>query len=283
MKDGEMVRLLLVDDESDFLESIGPALKRRGFDVTTCLDPRAALKILEQERFDVAVLDVKMPGLSGDQLFRQLKLRWPEVQVIMLTGHGSVQQAFGLSQEGVFEYLAKPCEVEKLAATCMNAVAVRVRGKVESEPAGEAPLAGPVRLLLIDDEEEFLESIVPALKRRGMEVESATRGEDALDVLVEKNFDVVLLDFKMPGLDGLETLRRIKKLRPTCQVIIISGLPNVASVVESLREGAFDYLVKPQDMELLVRKIRRAFRAAGRQAEEERQLQVSKILDRNKE
>ena len=117
------IRLLLVDDEIEFLASTAKALERRGFRVTPVRYGTTALKILERDPFDVAVLDVKMTGLAGDEVFREMKRRWPDIQVIMLTGHGTVEQAFQISREGVFDYLSKPCEMERLAQVVREAAA----------------------------------------------------------------------------------------------------------------------------------------------------------------
>lgn len=276
--DQKKVRLLLVDDEVDFLTSTARALRRRGFDVTTVQNPAIGLKLLEHEKFDVAVLDVKMPDIPGDRMFKEMKRRWPETPVIMLTGHGTVDQAFEISREGVFDYLTKPCDVEILVQTCLSAVAANMRKK---SPPPEIEDNQEIHVLLVDDEEDFLSSLSTALRRRNMRVSTATGGQEALEKLEKSSFAVVLLDLKMPGMDGVETLRRIKAVSPDCEVLLLTGLPTVSTVIACLKEGAFDYVVKPQDMELLVKKIRDAFQHARLKAEEARGRKVENILDRN--
>jgi DNA-binding NtrC family response regulator len=275
---GKKVRLLLVDDEVEFLNSTAMAMRRRGFEVTTVQNPNIGLKLLEHEVFDVVVLDVKMPGMSGDQMFLEMKRRWPTTPVVMLTGHGTVEQAFEISKDGVFDYLTKPCDVEKLVQTCLNAVAASMRRDI---PEREVEDQEEIHVLIVDDEEDFLQSLSPALRRRKMRISTASGGTEALEKLEKNSFDVVLLDLKMPGMDGLETLQRIKAANPACEVILLTGLPTVATVIQGLKEGAFDYVVKPQDIELLVRKIREAFQKARSKAEEVRGQKVEKILDGN--
>jgi DNA-binding NtrC family response regulator len=253
-------------------------MRRRGFEVTTVQNPNIGLKLLEHEVFDVVVLDVKMPGMSGDQMFLEMKRRWPTTPVVMLTGHGTVEQAFEISKDGVFDYLTKPCDVEKLVQTCLNAVAASMRRDI---PEREVEDQEEIHVLIVDDEEDFLQSLSPALRRRKMRISTASGGTEALEKLEKNSFDVVLLDLKMPGMDGLETLQRIKAANPACEVILLTGLPTVATVIQGLKEGAFDYVVKPQDIELLVRKIREAFQKARSKAEEVRGQKVEKILDGN--
>ena len=120
---GKRTRVLLVDDEAEFLDSTAKALSRRGFEVQQAENGELALRMLEKRQTIVAVLDVKMPGMDGVDVFREIKLRWPSIAVIMLTGHGSVGQAFATSKEGVVEYLAKPCDIDKLAAVIRKAAA----------------------------------------------------------------------------------------------------------------------------------------------------------------
>lgn len=272
------VRLLLVDDEVEFLNSTARVLRRRGFEVTTVQNPAVGLKLLEHESFDVVVLDIKMPGIPGDRMFREMKRRWPDTPVIMLTGHGTVEQAFGISKDGVFDYLTKPCDVEKLVQTCLSAVAASFRGELSENETREPEEEEEIDVLIVDDEEDFLSSLSTALRRRKMRVSTASGGKEALEKLETNSYPVVLLDLKMPGMDGLEVLRRIKAADPSCAVLLLTGLPTVSTVIEGLKDGAFDYMVKPQDVELLVRKIREAFRHARNQAEEAREKQVEKIL-----
>jgi DNA-binding NtrC family response regulator len=200
----------------------------------------------------------------------------------MLTGHGSVQQAFETSKEGVFEYLTKPCDIENLVQTCLNAVAASMRRNVPEKGIEEVD-EEEIHVLLVDDEQDFLDSLSTALRRRKMRVSTASGGQEALDRLEKGSFGVVLLDLKMPGMDGLETLRRIRAASPACEVLLLTGLPTVSTVIACLKEGAFDYVVKPQDMDLLVRKIREAFLHARSKADQAREDKVGKILDRNKE
>ncbi len=119
--DEPAIRLLLVDDERDFLRAVSPGLERRGLRVTTAEDGATALALLGEGTTDVVVLDVKMPGMDGISVFRRITEMAPHVPVIMLTGHGSIQDAFETSRRGVYEYLTKPCRVETLAEVVRKA------------------------------------------------------------------------------------------------------------------------------------------------------------------
>ena len=136
----------------------------------------------------------------------------------------------------------------------------------------------PDRVLLVDDEETFLEVLAERLRSRGLDVTCATSGEEALEVAEGSAFDAVLLDLAMPGLDGIETLRRLRAAEPEIQVMILSGRATVDTAVEAMRLGAIDILEKPAEVEVLVERIREA--RAKRLAEEDHatEEQIEEIL-----
>ena len=116
------------------------------------------------------------------------------------------------------------------------------------------------RVLLVDDEEEFLETLVKRLKKRKLEVYSVNSGKDALNLLAETSVDVVVLDVKMPDMDGIETLREIKKLAPSVEVLMLTGHANVEVAMQGMELGAFDYLMKPMDIDELLYKLQDAYK-----------------------
>jgi DNA-binding NtrC family response regulator len=118
---------------------------------------------------------------------------------------------------------------------------------------------GVVNLLLVDDEVPFVETMSKRLEKRNFKVTSSFSGTEAL-ALLEKNehIDVVILDVKMPGMDGISTLREIKRMRPLVEVIMLTGHGTIESGIEGMKLGAFDYLTKPCDMDKLLAKVQEA-------------------------
>jgi DNA-binding NtrC family response regulator len=110
-----------------------------------------------------------------------------------------------------------------------------------------------LRVLIVDDEEELVSALVERLKLRGFVATGVTAGTDALAFLETEDCDVVLLDVKMPGLGGLEVIKRIKEGHPRLEVILLTGHGSVKSVEEGMALGAFDYLMKPVKIDNLVR------------------------------
>jgi len=115
----------------------------------------------------------------------------------------------------------------------------------------------PIRILHVDDERDFAVSLGRRLVQRGLDVTHTDNGADALRILNEKDgfFDVILLDIRMPGMDGIKTLGRLKSMHPMVEVIMLTAHADTDIVISSLGMGAFDYLTKPVEIDTIVRKI----------------------------
>ena len=114
------------------------------------------------------------------------------------------------------------------------------------------------RLLLVDDEANFRQTLAKRLKKRGFASEQTGSGEECLSILEKRPVDVVVLDVKMPGMDGIETLHQIKKQYPDTEVILLTGQATTQDGVEGIKSGAFDYLTKPIEIDHLTGKIKQA-------------------------
>ena len=117
-----------------------------------------------------------------------------------------------------------------------------------------------VNILLVDDEVEFVNTLTKRLKKRKLQASSVNSGENALEFLGQHPTDVVVLDVKMPGIDGIQTLREIKQQYPLVEVIMLTGHANVEVAIQGMEIGAFDYLMKPMAIDDLVYKIQDAYK-----------------------
>jgi DNA-binding NtrC family response regulator len=114
------------------------------------------------------------------------------------------------------------------------------------------------KVLLVDDEEDFLTTLAKRLEMRGMNVVTVTRGEEAVAIVDAHGFDLVVIDLSMPGIDGMETLKRIKAKQPDTEIIILTGQGSIRSGIEAMKLGAEDFLQKPVNIAELVDKISEA-------------------------
>jgi DNA-binding NtrC family response regulator len=136
------------------------------------------------------------------------------------------------------------------------------------------------RLLLIDDEDRFRETLSKRLSETGYNVSEAADGNQALDRLATDKYDVAILDIQMPGLNGIETLAEIRARNLGVEVIMLTGHGDVSSAVEGMRMGAYDYLMKPCEYEYLVVKIQEAYKIKKERDERLRKAEERSLLDK---
>jgi two-component system, OmpR family, response regulator len=115
------------------------------------------------------------------------------------------------------------------------------------------------RVLVVDDEDDFRNTLIKRLETRKVPVTGAAGGNEALALLHDQDFDVVVLDVKMPDKDGIETLQDMKKLKPQTEIILLTGHASVEAGIQGMRLGAFDYVIKPTPLDELLDKMQQAF------------------------
>ena len=160
----EKIKLLIVDDEIKFLDSIAQRLEMRGLDVAKAGNGTEAVDIARTQKFDLALLDLKMPGMDGKQVLEILKKEHKFIEVIILTGHGSLESAVECTKLGAFGYLPKPYELDNLLEILRQAYEVRLKKKFELDQArmdkimqiatGSSPLGILRALRELDNEEK---------------------------------------------------------------------------------------------------------------------------------
>jgi DNA-binding NtrC family response regulator len=295
------IRVLLVDDEEDYVRTMASRMELRDVDSRVALSGEQALEMVAQDAPDVMVLDLRMPGIDGMAVLEQVKREHPNVEVVILTGHGSPREEDQARRLGAFEYLEKPADTGHLLGTIraawrkglnvlrdsrdefgrsMGAAAMAEAGVPEmakgmleqplarraaSEPAPPPHPAGApaeaLKVLFVDDEEDFVRTMAERMEMRALGGNVALSGQEALDMLRDDVPDVMVLDLKMPGIGGMEVLRRVKRSHPLVQVIIMTGHGSDEDEAEARRLGAFEYLRKPVDIAQLVDAVRNAGRA----------------------
>lgn len=117
-----------------------------------------------------------------------------------------------------------------------------------------------IKVLLIDDEQTLLDYLSKRLLREGFTVKATFSGEEALEVAANSFFDVAVVDLKMPGMDGVETQKRLKEIQPLIQCIVLTGHGSIDTALESGQQDAYKYLLKPIDYENLVETIKEAYK-----------------------
>ncbi len=287
----EKIKVLFVDDEEDFVKALAERMDMRDVGSAIALDGDEALQKLQGEVPDVMVLDLRMPGPDGLEVLEKVKQKHPGVEVIILTGHGSEKDEEKARRLGAFDYLNKPTEFERLfdiikkahkksvkyfkearedfdrsmaAATMAQGGATDAARDMMKEPTPSekkrAAASKVYKILFVDDEEDFITTLAERMEARDLGGDVALDGEKALEMVEADVPDVMVLDVRLPGIDGIEVLKRVKQKHPKTEVIMLTGYGSREDEKRARKLGAFEYLQKPIEIEDLVAAIRKACR-----------------------
>jgi two-component system, NtrC family, response regulator HydG len=234
--------ILLVDDNEEFLDSTKDVLEDEGYKIFTATKGEDAIRLVRERPFKVILMDIKMPGLSGVETFIEMKKSNPDVRVIMVTAYSVESLMRQALKEGAYAVLKKPLNMSML----LNEIGIIIK----SERGG--------LILLADDDQALCDNLESILNEEGYKVIPAYDGEEAVKKAETCPFDILLIDMKLPVLNGLEVYRRIKKIKPNTVAVIITGYAQEmdALIKQMLLENAYTYLEKPLDMKKLLELIK---------------------------
>ena len=254
-----IVSVLIVEDEALVSEIVRRAVETAGYRVAgRAADGAEALKLIPAVRPDVVIMDIDLPDVDGLEVVRRLQAKDPR-PVVVLTAHETPELIERAGAVGVGAYLTKPPNARELDRAIRISLArfAEVQSLRREKAALEA--AGLPKVLFVDDDEQAREMYEIMLRGAGYHVVAVSSAEAALRQLDELQAHIIVSDIMMPGLSGLDLLKKVREQRRDCEVILITGNTNVELAVQALREGAFDYLVKPVE----VQKLRAALVRAG--------------------
>ncbi len=136
------------------------------------------------------------------------------------------------------------------------------------------------KVLLVDDEVEFVETLAERMRARGLDVRTANSGNEAIENVEKNVFDAIVLDLAMPGMDGIETLKRLREMDPSLQIMLLTGQGTIHVATEAMKLGVIDVLEKPTDIEVLIKKIKEARANRIMLAEKKSREHIDEILRR---
>ena len=205
---GEKIKVLMVDDEEQFRSTTSKILSRRGYETSMAGSGEEAIEILKTAQQDVVVLDIKMPGMDGHEALAQIKKMNPDIQVIMLTGHGASDSAKESLQQGAFDYLSKPCDIDLLAAKINDAHAAATHKGVREEKRAKDIMI-PIEDYTTIDPESTVREGIERLKRSFEGALSTSR------VMETGHRSIMVLDGKGEMVGILSIVDLIKALQPS--------------------------------------------------------------------
>lgn len=236
--------ILLVDDNKEFIDSIKDVLEDEDYNVRTAFSGEEACSLAERESFDLILMDIKMPGMNGVESFLRMKEKNPDIRVILFTAYALEDLIRKAHENGITAVLKKPLDMDHL---------LDVIQKVQDESEGGY-------ILIADDDRALCESLLDSLSGHGFRVATVSDGPSAVREAETHAYDIILLDLKMPELNGLEVYRRIKSIRPEVVTILITGYAEELEelVDQAIFESAYTVLPKPIDMNRLLQLLNRA-------------------------
>lgn len=236
--------VLCVDDDPEVLEQLKEHFTLQGFIVLTASNGVEACLQVKRWGPKAVILDLLIPRLGGIGTLGRIRAFNPSIPVILISDTADalnlVKEA-GLSVTGTF---GKPLDLPAMSETLARA-GVTAPAALASPASGRGCREGRARILVVDDEPEFREMLAEYLVGEGFEVLEAGSGEEALPRVPSWGPDLILLDLMMNGIGGLETLRRIKIIRPETCVIMVTAVDDLEVARSALAAGAADYVTKP--------------------------------------
>jgi two-component system, NtrC family, response regulator HydG len=228
-------RILIVDDEPDTCANLSDILNDLGYTVDTAYDGFAALELARKNSYEVALLDLRMPGMDGLELYRRLREISAETVAIVVTAYASSDTAKSVLDSGAWKILPKPVNIGDLLKDVSHAL--------------DTPL-----VLVVDDDCDLCENLWEILHERGFRVCLANDLPQAEKKLAEHRFQVVLIDMKLPSGTGQELLHTLRTIDPDARTVIITGFRNEmeTKVQTAMDAGANAVCYKPFDVAKLI-------------------------------
>lgn len=232
------LKILLVDDDPEFAQGLALSLEVVGHSVISATNGAEALKIIETEAFDIAFVDVRMPGIDGLQVLGRTLHARPESKIVLMTAFREPDLQVRALDIGALDVLDKPISNEDLTRSIKL-----------------ANLVGNV--FVADDDPDFVEGIVDTLRSEGYSVVIANNGESAIERLTSENFDVLLLDLRLPGVSGLDVYRTLEDRNRVPPTIVISGYAEeeAQAIDELSRKAVTACLNKPVEAQELLQAL----------------------------
>jgi len=238
----ETIRILVVDDEPGMRKSLADILLDEGYEVKLAEDGLEAVELCSREKFDVVIMDVRMPGLNGVDAFRRIRTHSTGTRVILMSAFGVEDLKYQALDEGAIAFLEKPLDLDALVDLIENA----------AEPA----------VLVVEPEEALQSELHDSLKNHGYRVTTAASAHDALELLEQIRFDIILIDVELPTMSGLDLYLAIKNLTPAALAIMISAAEEefLEIAQKAVDQTAYTFVQKPLDLDHLLDLLERIHR-----------------------
>jgi CheY-like chemotaxis protein len=234
----EQARILIVDDDPSTVRTTAMILERKGYAVETAENGLEAVNMVEEQDYEVILMDIKMPEMNGVEAHRRIKAIRPDTTVVMITAYAVealIQQAL---DDGAYGILYKPLDIDKMIAIIEDAHAKRENALI----------------MVVDDDPKICKMMRNILVEKGYRVLTASSGEEAIAMAEENACDVIFVDMKLPTINGLETYLAIRETNPKTVAIMMTAYRHEMDELIDLamEKSASACFYKPLDMNALL-------------------------------
>jgi DNA-binding NtrC family response regulator len=231
-------KVLVVDDDERIRSLLVDTLSALGYTSLGAKNGEEALSLLETEKLNLVVTDVRMPKVNGLSLLKNIKTKDPLMPVLIITGYNFAYTKEQVLESGADGFLAKPFRIGKIEELIQKALGIKA-------PSAEEKPYRLKKILVVDDDEELRNMLLEVLSSLDYFPIGVEDGEQALNQLKIQDFDLVISDIRMPSMDGMTLLKNIKQASPELPVVMITGFPSTCPAQKAMQEGADGYLAKP--------------------------------------
>lgn len=244
-----MATILVIDDEQMLCELLKAVLARHGHEIIMAFNGRDGVALFKQHRPRITLLDLALPDMNGIQVLQEIRAIDPHSAVIMLTGQATEAMESEARQIGVLDFLRKGLSVDVLVRALERALQPPVK-RSQAHPTSEET-SEEFSILVVDDDEEVRSLLLKFLSRRGYRVQTASNGPQALTLVEQEPPNLIILDMYMPGMDGIEVLRKLQARPSKSDVLVLSSSQDDKLLQDALTLGAFDVMGKPPTLDAI--------------------------------
>jgi len=245
-KSNRKTNILVVDDLRSIRLTLGGILEDAGHNVVAVENGYQAMEAVRETHFDAIFMDIKMPGINGVQTFREVKKIDPKATVIMMTAYSVEDLVEEALEEGAYAIAYKPFDIDRIIAII------------------EKLLKEKILILVVDEQFSDRETLTGILEDKGYRVTAARDGAEAIEMVKSRHYDIIFLEVRLPGMDGVETFERVKEIDPNAAVIMMTGYSEDESLRRARDQGAYTCIHKPFDMELVIALVENIVREKGK-------------------
>ncbi|MBW2568976.1 MAG: response regulator [Deltaproteobacteria bacterium] len=233
------INILIVDDDDGMTQTLNYILTEKGYEVETAKDGFSALSRIKEKTFDIILTDIRMQGMNGVELLKEINKLFPGTTTVMMTAYTLPELVKEAKREGALVVFPKPLDLDNLIVSIKE-------------------LTNKKSILILDDDIDFCKSFQGLLNEQGYSTTFTTEVDEAINLVLEAKYSTIFLDMKLNGTTGLDALIAIKKVDPEVVVALITAYRQEMAglVAESLKRSAYTCLYKPLDIDKLLRLLK---------------------------